>query len=292
MSKDLRTYFIINAEDVVNNQTDDYKFKYLNKKQKKIKIFSKRDFKKYNKDNEARVVGNIRKRQVHYTNYADDKLLKKAKRKKGIIACAKLQMPSNISNNNYIKDNYGNVYKCFDVKEANKVHSYGYAYVGNNEFLRVTTLNPLLFLIFFIILGILICCMIFSPEKPNNNINIEDGIVITDNNNETTPSDKELWYFEPFNEVTTLTKDNKEIVLKNLEINEGKYLCSYEIIVDGKSIHTTGAILPNNAVKYDLWSQLDEGTYTLVCRSTTYDINTYEAYGGHYNLSTTLVVEK
>lgn len=294
MAKEFPNYKILSVQPLVDENKDiDFKLRSLNKKQKETKMFTSKDFKKYQEDNDVSIVGNIRKIQNRYTNYADEIELRKQKRRKKIIGRAELQMPNDVKGSKYFKEkSSGNLYKYYDIREANKVHTVGYAWVGENKFLRVTTLNPLFFLIPIILALIILVCLTHCPQEVKDILHIEDGVSIPDDTSNSQKKQSDLWYFEPFDETTVLTKDNKEIVLKNLQINEGKWLCSYEIMVNGKTVHTTGAILPSNAVKYDLWSQLDAGTYELVCRSTEYDYNTHEAKGGHYNISTHLVIEK
>ena len=294
MAKEFPNYKILNVQSLVVNIEDvDFKLRSLNKKQKEIKMFTPKDFKKYQEDNDVNIVGNIRKRQNHYKNYDDEVELRKQKKRKKIIGRAKLPMPDDAKGTKYFKEkSSGITYKYFDVREANKVHTVGYAWVGDNKFLRVISFNPLFLLIPLIIALIIEVCFTHCPQDISDILHIEEGTSITDEQSNKNNKQSNLWYFEPFDEYTVLTKDSKNIVLKNLAVNDGKWLCSYEIMVNGETVHTTGAILPSNAIKYDLWSQLDAGTYKLVCRSTEYDYNTHEAKGGHYDITTTLVVEK
>lgn len=285
MKKEFTLYNILNAKELIKNNSklndDNFKFKRLNSKNKEYFVLSKKSFKKYNETCDTKIVGSIRKRQRRYKDYEDYNELVSVKTGKKIFGKATLDILDNSE-------------KYYDVKEVKNSYTYGYAWVGKNNFLQVKTFNPLLIFLPLLLAVIIALLLSFCHNNPiDEPLDIVDGTEISDddtNNNDV--EDIPLCYFEPFDETTTLTKDNKEIVLKNLEINEGKYLCSYEIIIDGNSIHTMGAILPNNAVKYDLWSQLDEGTYTLVCKSTEYDYETHQQYNGHYNLTTTLVVEK
>lgn len=294
MAKEFPNYKILSVQPLVVDIEDvDFKLKSLNKKQKEIKMFTPKDFKKYQENFDVNIVGNIRKRQNRYKNYDDEVELRKQKKRKKIIGRAKLPMPDDVNGTKYFKEkSSGITYKYFDVREANKVHTVGYAWVGDNKFLRVTSFNPLFLLIPLIIALIISVCFTHCPQDISDILHIEEGTPITDEQSNENNKQSNLWYFEPFDEYTVLTKDSKNIVLKNLAVNDGKWLCSYEIMVNGETVHTTGAILPSNAIKYDLWSQLDAGTYKLVCRSTEYDYNTHEAKGGHYDITTTLVVEK
>lgn len=296
MAKEFPKYKILDIQPLAEqNENIDFKLRLLNKKQKSIKIFTPKDFKKYREDNDVNIVGNIRKRQRRYDNYLDDVSLRKEKRKKNIIGQARLLMPNDVKGTQYITELPNDTkYKYYDVREANKVHTIGYAWVGDNKFLRVTAFNPLFLLlpIFLALLIALVIMLLPQDVKDNIHIDIEPNNPVTEDKPNTNKPKTDLWYFAPFDETTVLTEDNKEIILSNLAVNEGKWLCSYQIMVDGKTIHTTGAILPSNVVAYDLWSKLDAGTYKLVCRSTEYDYTTHEAKGGHYDITTNLVIKK
>lgn len=285
MAKEFQKYKIKSIDKLLANNPDlnpdDFKLKLLHKKADEIYIFSNRDFKKYSDECDARIIGNIRMRQKHYENYVDDIELRKHKRKKNILARADLFI---------LKDDE---YKYYDVREANKMHSVGYAWIGGNNFLRVTAFNPLwLLLPLLLVLAICILLNFCSKSTADKPIHIEQGEIISenpDNNNQ-----PELCYFPPLKETVTLTSENKEIYMINDIINKDKYLVSYEIFVDGEKYYETDAIEASSdkAVKYDLWSQLDAGTYKLELRTSSYDCNTYEEKPGHHILPATLVVNK
>lgn len=299
MKKKFVIYSIKSVEELIPNFKDEgYKVKRLNRRNKDIYIFSKKSFDKYCEDNDTRIVGSIRKRQVRYKDYKNRDELVKNKKKKKIIGKAVLPIPAN-------RD-----YKNYDIKSVKNCHTYGYAWVGDNKFLQVKTLNPLLLLI-PVIFALIIALLFSSCPKGDNPFKIADGTQINDKESLTDKYQSDLCYYVPFSETVTLTKDQQTIKLCNVKENEGKYYISYEIYIDGElqnliakddvlyitsqaenSVTSTGAIIPDEQILVNLWEFLPKGTYELVCKGTEYDYKTKEEKLITYNLTTTLVVEK
>lgn len=306
---------------LINNLSEDeqkkYKFKKLNKKQNDVLIFSKKDFKTYRENNNVVVVGKIRKRQRKYKTYENnnvypptnfDDFLNKKKDKK-VIGNAELYIPKERTDKHCYRKNGKNV-KLYDVKETNNSHTIGYAYVGNSKFLQVTTFNPLIILLPLLIAIILLFFLHHCPVAP--------PIDIVDGNEIDTPSQPVAVEQLPncdyllFSEITTLTEENPSIRLCNLKSNEGLWLISYQVYIDGKPLmdlnnpnkeYLTGAIKAGYQIdgttdsNLNLYNRLDAGTYELKCVGTQYQEKTNEK-GEHLvtpvknTLKTTLIVEK
>lgn len=287
-------------------------------KQKRLNSFSffdKKNWKDYIEqleDDEKRitVVGNVLLHQKRYkkitnTYTEQDKLKDK---KYGLLEIS--------YSKGYIeKHNPENTSAPFDLlesKQTNKnlfVKTIGYAHVGNDQYIRLVkhTILPLfIFLLFIFVLigGMVLGYAAFMNQPTNSNpFQIVRNNTVSDfdntqpiQNNDNSP----LCYFLPFDETTTLTKDNKTIKLVNLSQNKGNYYISYEIYIDGNPIidnstglsYETGAIEPGYQVEYDLWSVLDDGKYDLVCKAKEYDYNSHEEKLITYSLSTKLVITK
>ncbi len=311
---DVQNHLIKNLPE---KEQEKYKLKKLNKKQEDVLMFSKKDFKTYRENNNVVVVGKIRKRQKKYKIYENnniypptnfDNFLDKKKDKK-VIGNAELYISRDKVDKYCYKKNGKNV-KLYDVKETNNSHTVGYAYVGNNKFLQVTTFNPLLILLPLLIVLMMVLLLHHCPEVPPP-IDIIDGDEITTTQPVAVEQLPNCDYLL-FSETTTLTKDNPSIRLCNLKSNEGLWLISYQIYVDGEplkdlnnpqEVYSTGAIKAGYQIdgttdsNLNLWSRLDAGTYELKCVGTQYQEQTNEK-GEHLvtpvknTLKTTLVVDK
>lgn len=301
MKLEFKKYSILNVETLISleEDKDKYKLKKLNRKNKTKKIFSKRDFNKYTDEHEVQVVGRIRKRQHRYKDYADYNELVKEKRKKKIISSAELAIDCNKTEPDF---------KKYDVKKDKSRFTYGYAWIGDNKFLRVTRFNLLLLLIPLLIILVILFGLYLCP---NDNINLPfaDGSIITDEQADGSVKQPPLCYFEPFDERTVLTSDNRIIQLKNVSENTGNYYINYEIYINGELQHLTieddtyyisdtgsqtftGLIPPGKSVKVNCYDGLDAGTYDLTCKAIEYDYNTKEEKLLTYDLKTVLVIEK
>lgn len=117
--------FIKNAEELTESS-------HKRKLKGDCTVLSKKEFDTWRDENDAHIVGNIRKRQLRFKEKSGRQKLREKKIAKAVLC-------------------EGDDEKYYDVKENRSAHTYGYAWIGGNDFLRVTTLNPL----FFILLGLL-----------------------------------------------------------------------------------------------------------------------------------------
>ena len=195
MQKKWNEYQIIDTRQLVNELPEDEREQYNHKVLFKnnaltdsVMMFSKSDFKKYRENNDAFIVGQIRKRQKHYKVYEQspkgsllsyppqnltvEELINK-KQQKNIIGSATMEFPEfaekvtdkkkcKLSDTD--KPKYS---KMYDVKENGNNHTIGYAYVGDNKFLQVTTFN-LLWLLLPLLIAIIIVIVLQNCPNGNN----------------------------------------------------------------------------------------------------------------------------
>ena len=167
MQKKWNEYQIIDTRKLINKMPEDereqYKHKVLFKNKcltDDVMMFTKSDFKKYRENNDAYIVGRIKKHQKHYKVYEKEKTknsvpyppksisldeLIAEKQKRKYIGFATMQYPEfsekfgvNCISYDTDQPTYA---KMYDVKEHNNSHTVGYAYIGDNKFLQVTTLK-------------------------------------------------------------------------------------------------------------------------------------------------------
>lgn len=291
MKEKFNFYSILDAKKLIKQSVikDDeqkkYKFKKVNHKQKDIFMLSKKSFKAYDEVYETRIIGRIRKRQVRYKDYKNYDELVTKKTNKNIIGKCKLTLNDNKSKN-------------YDIRKKANRHIVGYAWIGEDKFLEVTTFNPIWLLIPIILAIIIAIGFNFYPQG-DNPFKVADSTGIENQDNGSNIQDYPLCYYIPFSETITLTNDNRYIKMANVKENAENYYISYEIYVDNQPIldeegntYSTGAIEPGQQVKYDLWSKLDKGTYMLSCKATEYDYKTKEQMYITYELTTTINVVK
>lgn len=338
MQRKWNEYQIIDTRQLVNELPEDERNQYKHKvlfKDKALKdavmMFSKDDLKKYRENNDVYIVGKIRKKQKHYSVYEDksqnksysyppktislDDLIEE-KQKRNIIGSATMQVSDFVDNvsddkKKKILDTEEPTYaKMYDVRENGNSHTVGYAYIGNNKFLQVTTFN-LLWLLLPLLIAIIIAMVLHSCPNDNPFDKADDSPIDNDNQPVATEELPNCDYLL-FGETVTLTKDNPYIKLCNLSSNEGLWYISYEIYIDDEplmdindtnKIYNTGAIDAGYQVdgtkdaNLNLYNRLDAGTYKMTAKATQYK---YEANskGQHLktsvgqNLITTLVIEK
>lgn len=339
MQKKWNEYQIIDTRQLINELPEDEREQYKQKALFKNKaltdsvmMFSKADFKKYRENNDAFIVGKIRKRQQRYDvseqvrngtllsyppqSITIEELISK-KQKKNIIGSATMEYPEFAENvtdrqkyklSDTDKPKYS---KMYDVKENNNSHTVGYAYVGDNKFLQVTTFN-LLWLLFPLLIAIIIAIVLHNCPNGNNPFDTADGTTIGNDNQPVATEQLPNCDYLLFSEKVVLTKDNPYIKLCNLSSNEGLWYISYQVYIDDKplmdindptKVYDTGAIKPGYQVdgtkdaNLNLYNRLDAGTYKLVAKATQYK---YEpnSKGQHLktsvgqNIITTLVIDK
>lgn len=241
--------------------------KYNKKDLSPFYYFTKKGFKDFSNDseNEPRVIGDV---------FINRKEQKDIEQNGDIIGIIKVPYSYEHLRNN--PDASDKEYALFKPKKKWR-KTIGYAQIENQQYVRLVKYDTrFLFLILLLLLALipLFChsCSNFEPIV----INTGNGITETDNRTEPTP----ICYYEPFNEITELTKESPEINLKNVATNDNTFFVSYEIYIDGVvmkdesgNIFTTGAIPPNRQVNVNLWNQLEKGVYQLDVKATDYDYN-------------------
>ena len=339
MQKKWNEYQIIDTGQLVNELPEDEREQDNHKVRCKnnaltdsVMMFSKSDFKKYRENNDAFIVGHIRKRQKHYKVYEQsskgsllsyppqnltvEELINK-KQQKNIIGSATMEFPEfaekvtekkkcKLSDTD--KPKYS---KMYDVKENNNSHTVGYAYVGDNKFLQVTTFN-LLWLLLPLLIAIIIVIVLQNCPNGNNPFDTADGTTMDNDNRPVATEQLPNCDYLLFSEKVVLTKDNPYIKLCNLSSNEGLWYISYQVYIDDKplmdindptKVYDTGAIKPGyqidgtNDANLNLYNRLDAGTYKLVAKATQYEYKP-NSKGQHLktsvgqNIITTLVIDK
>lgn len=278
--------------------------KYETKKFKKKNIepflyFSKKQFKKYREDNNCMIMGDVKVRQRKYqdivTSDNPDRLIKR-KSRKNIIGTVKMLQEKSIVNKN---GEYIEAYKSFDLFEKREYrHCIGYAYVGNNRFVRLVKPNLLFLLIFLLILGLIAGLFSSCPKAPEEAIKWAEQQTIEETTKEIQKQPPNC-DFVLFDATTEIDSDNQTVRLINLSSNEGLYDIDYTVYINGEplldkdgNIYTTGRITPGNMVTVNLYDVLPAGEYMLTCKATEYFINGGKELPSKYDLSTILIVNK
>lgn len=309
-------------ERLPEDQRDDFRLKPINKRQKDVLMFTPKDFKKYRENESAVIVGKIRKRQRRYKTFEspavfppkDTESWQKKKQDQKKIGYAELHMPENVKGKDVFQVGSDFV-KIYDAKESGNSHVVGYAYVGDNKFLEVTTFNPLLLLIpIFLALIVLIVFHSCQDQGDGSNGSVLDIMRGHKIENSTTQKTEQLpnCDYLLFEENTTLTKENQGIRLCNLASNEGKWYISYQVYIDGKPLmdindsskqYETGAIKPGYQISWkddqnlNLWSRLPAGEHELIAVGTQYQLKANEKGEHlvtpiHNKLKTNLIIKK
>lgn len=219
----------------------------------------------------------------------------------------------------YLHEHYDALDNDYPIYKPKKKwrRTIGYAELENHQFVRLVKFDARFLLILLLLLLAFIPCLFKSCSNVDP-FDIISGEAITDKSEE--PNQSPICYYEPFEEITELTKDNPDLCLKNVGTNDKTYFVSYEIYIDGipmkdKSgkVFSTGAIPPNKQVKINLWKQLKKGNYSLEVRATDYDYSILKELTDnrnkysdrdyqsllneatkpvHHTLSTTLIITK
>ena len=108
-------------------------------------VLSKKEFDTWRDEHEAHIVGNIRKRHLRFKEKSGRQKLREKKIAKAVLC-------------------EGDDEKYYDVKENRSAHTYGYAWIGGDDFLRVTTLNPLFIVLAILLAAIIIGASFFVPR--------------------------------------------------------------------------------------------------------------------------------
>jgi len=266
---------------------------------KPFRYFSKKQFKEYIKRNEYAVFGDVKINQKNFKNIAaadnPDKLINKKNRKR-IIGTAKMLRTSGVINKSGM---YIEAYKSFDIFEKNECrHCIGYAYIGNNRFVRLVKPNLLLFLLFLIFIGSIAGLLSSCPKTPEDAIKWAEEQTIEESTAAIRKQPPNC-DFLLFTETTIIDAEHQTIKLVNLPSNEGLYDIDYSVYINENPLldqngnaYSTGRITPGNMVMINLYEVLDKGEYLLECRAAEYYQNDGEELPGKYNLSTIVTVNK
>lgn len=209
----------------------------------------------------------------------------------------------------------GETCKKFDLYEAKNCRCYGYAEVGENEYVRLVKRNPLfIILIFFLCLGLLVGVGAFKDELPDlpDIFDIEDGF---DWNGEQNKGDNSQIIAEtyeiPYVPYVVLTEDEPILYLANPKGNTVYFMYSLYIDTNGngkieeneavdkngksKAFYQTKLIEPGKMVKADIYSVLGKGEYKVVQKISAYNYAPGEADNqspcNGSNLTTKIVIK-
>ena len=284
-------------ESIVSEKYETKEFK--RKKIEPFRYFSKKQFREYTKNNSYTIIGDVKVNQKRFRDIATannpDKLIRKKDRKK-IIGTAKMLLQSGTVNKN---GQYIEAYKSYDIFEARQYrHCTGYAYTGNNRFVRLVKPNFLFLLIFLFLIGLIAGLLSSCPKSPDEIIKWAENKPIEETTAEIQQPPPNC-DFVLFTETTELNAENKTIRLINLPSNKGLYDIDYSIYINGEPLldkdgsnYTTGRIVPGNMVEVNLYDALPAGEYLLVCKATEYYSGGGDELPGKYDLSTILIVNK
>lgn len=266
-----------------------YKTKQLRKKELKPFLYlSKKEFKRYVKNNEAvKVAGAVKINQKHYEDIesADnpEKVLGK-KYRRHIIGIFQAEQTVNDDSLDL------NQMKKFDLYEnLFFYHCIGYAYVGGKKFVKLCKFSLIPFLILLLLLlGLLICLLFPVNDDPAQTPPMADQQPYSD----AAPAEP-----DPGSNFAVLVKreyhisaDNPAIELKNYIKNEKSI--SYNVFTDsGTYLGSTGLIEPGNKADLNIYSVLGSpGEYRLKIEATSYnDDGSENPIDG--NIYTTVIVE-
>lgn len=284
-------------ESIVSEKYETKEFK--RKKIEPFRYFSKKQFREYTKNNSYTIIGDVKVNQKRFRDIATannpDKLIRKKDRKK-IIGTAKMLLQSGTVNKN---GQYIEAYKSYDIFEARQYrHCTGYAYTGNNRFVRLVKPNFLFLLIFLFLIGLIAGLLSSCPKSPDEIIKWAENKPIEETTAEIQQPPPNC-DFVLFTETTELNAENKTIRLINLPSNKGLYDIDYSVYINGEPLldkdgsnYTTGRIVPGNMVEVNLYDALPAGEYLLVCKATEYYSGGGDELPGKYDLSTILIVNK
>ena len=267
--KKYKEYVIQDVCDLTDNQGADY-----TRDLQKTRIFSKKGFKNYQEDNETYVVGNIRKRQKRFVAKSSAEKLSENK-----IAKATLFQDDDE--------------KSFDVKENKNRHTFGYAWIGGNRFLRVTTFNPLWLLLIFLLASLLF----FGGYALHQHLNYQalpiEGEKIVD-------EVKESGYTVLYVDINgydgqeiKLNPKNRTVKLVHLDTENNKnFLLSYKIYNGDKLIYQTynsklnqiSLIQPGYSVNADIYDKLPMGRSKLKYEITAYTADKFQRGNTFYQV--------
>lgn len=257
-----------NTHIIINCELEGYDRKICRKRNtERFLCLTRKGFKNYsdNAEQPVKVIGDV---------FIRPRKSEKVKVEGDVVGVVKIPYSYECLSKNC--DKADNDYPVYKPKKKWR-RTIGYAELENHQFVRLVKFDArfLLILLLLLLLLALILCL-FKSCSNIEPLDIVSGDAITDKSEE--PKQSPICYYEPFEEITELTKDNPELCLKNVDTNDNTYYVSYEIYINGipmkdesGKIFLTGAIPPNKQVKINLWKQLKRGNYLLEVRATDYD---------------------
>lgn len=273
-----------------------YKTKQFRKKELKPFLYlSKKEFKRYVKNNEAvKVAGAVKINQKHYEdiNKANDpeRVLGKKYRKHiiGIFRAERDGTHTVKSSNDDLPDL--NQFQQFDLYEnLFFYHCIGYAYVGSNKFVKLYKFSLIPFLILLLLLLGLLTSMLF-PVNDNQTQAPTWANQQPYSDSATTEPDPNKNFAVVIQREYHISADNPSIELKNYKENTKNI--SYNVFTEeGTYLGSTGLIEPGNKADLNIYSVLGSpGEYRLKIEATSYnDDGSENPIDG--NIYTTVIVE-
>ncbi len=291
---------------------EDFDRETYDKKKKKIvpfTYFSPKQFDEYveakekeseNEENpvQIKVVGNVRIYKKKYKDIKKDQdfdAFVEEKRKKKIYGSVKVKYT-----NQYIKKHQkklkGETYKKYDLYEAKKHSCYGYAEVGENEFVRLQRRNPLIILLIGLLsLGLLVGAGIIIhnnlteiQEEIREILEVDDTVDAGDGNN--SGDDTQIiqeTYEIPYVPYVKLTEKEPNLYLINPDGNTVYFAYTLYIDTNGngtiekseavdaegnsKAFYKTKLIPPGQMMEADLVSILGKGEYKVIQKINAYN---------------------
>lgn len=272
-----------------------YKTKQFRKKELKPFLYlSKKEFKRYSKNNETVVAGVVKINQKHYEdiNKADDpeRVLGK-KYRKHIIGIFQTELDGAHTVKSLNEDLPDpNQFQQFDLYEnLFFYHCIGYAYVGGKKFVKLYKFSLFPFLILLLLLlGLLICLLFPVNDNQTQTPTLADQQPYSDS--ATTEPDPNKNFAVVLKKEYHISADNPSIELKNYKGNTKNI--SYNVFTeDGTYLGNTGLIEPGNKADLNIYSVLGSpGEYRLKIEATSYnDDGSENPIDG--NMFTTVIVE-
>lgn len=201
-------YKILDCTELVNADKIDSvpHFKTLCRRQPNVYVLSPKTFKEYSETVETYIVGRINKHKFKSNNNSEK------------TALLELQNGSA---------------KEYRIKPDASRHTYGYAWVGQWNFVRVTTFNPLWLIVPLIIAVLFIflfsnCSNDIAPLFKPNSSDITDVQTASD------ILEEPLCYYRAFPEYTAINSETSSVNLMNLNENADTWYIAYEVYVDDK----------------------------------------------------------
>lgn len=271
----------IKSVEIPDEEKENYEFKKLgNKNNVECLYFTEKEFEEYQEEHDAKIIGNVKIRQKKYKNPEKAENREKAYQKKyekDILGVCRLKFTDDYFEKHQNK--LDEPYRDFDLYKSENKHCIGYAWVGENQYVRLVKYNPFIFLIIlFLVLGIIFGLCFCRNSKPQPDKTIDDnGTKITEQNTNADGvpiADNHYLYVW---KTKTVSSDKKTVALINHPDNK-VYLC-YDILDEqGNLLDSTGSFGPNSQVDYDFYSLFNgkKGTYNLTLFIKVNDVDTKE----------------